>query len=52
MDCGSWNADELRHPANRRESLILQGIKNGVIYNGIHRFFGRVAGNRGELPLT
>jgi hypothetical protein len=52
MNCGSWHAGEIRQLANRREWLLLKAIKNGHIDNGIWRFFGGVAGNRGTLPLT
>jgi hypothetical protein len=52
MNCGSWHAGEIRQLANRREWLLLEAIKNGLINNGIRRFFGGVAGNRRKLPLT
>jgi hypothetical protein len=52
MSCGSWNAGELCQPADPRGWLLLEGIKNGVIDNGIRGFFGGVAGNRGEVPLA
>jgi hypothetical protein len=48
MNCGSWNAGELRQLANRRERLLLEGIENSVTDNGARKFFGAVAGNRGD----
>jgi putative AlgH/UPF0301 family transcriptional regulator len=50
MNCGSWNAGELRQLADRRKWLLFEGIKNAVIDNGIRRFFGGVAENQEESP--
>jgi hypothetical protein len=37
MDYGSWNAGELRQLANKREGLLVEGIKSRVIDNGARR---------------
>jgi hypothetical protein len=53
MDCSGWNAGEASQLQNRREWIMLKGIKNCLIDNDRRWFLGgRVNKNRGELPLT
>jgi hypothetical protein len=52
MNCDGWNASELRQLANGGKWLLLEGIKNGVLDNGVRMFFGVAAGNRVEFLLA
>jgi hypothetical protein len=52
MNCRSWNVGEVSQLPNRREWILLNGIKNCLINNDRHWFLGGVNKNRGELPLA
>jgi hypothetical protein len=52
MDWNGWNAGEASQLLNRREWILLKGIKNCLLNNNRRWFLGAVNKNRGELPLT
>jgi hypothetical protein len=52
MDCSSRNAGKASQLPNRREWVLLKGIKNCWINNDRRWFLGEVNKNRGELRLT
>jgi hypothetical protein len=49
MDWSSWNANEASQLPNRREWIMLKGIKNRLINNDCRWFLGDVNKNKGEL---
>jgi hypothetical protein len=52
MHCSSWNAGEASQLPNRRERILLKGIKNCLIHNDRRWFVRKANKNRGELALT
>jgi hypothetical protein len=52
MDYNGWDASEASYLPNRKEWMLLKGIKNRLINHDRRWFLGGVNKNNGELALT
>jgi hypothetical protein len=52
MDYSDWNSGEPSQLPNRRDWIMLKGIKNYSINNDRRWFLASVNKNKSELPLT